>query len=202
MDHNNILGAVLAGGKSQRFGEDKSQVKLNGKFLIDYILSEIIDEFKEILIVSNNQIKFKNYENISLISDFKKDQGPLGGVLSAMKWAKEKNNKYKWISTFPVDTPFFKKEILQKFLSEINSEESKLFFIKSNNTRHNIFGIWSIDLMKKLENDLNEGQRKVELWANSVGVKVIDIDFINDDPFFNINTKEDLEKAKEKIKND
>ena len=202
MDHNNILGAVLAGGKSQRFGEDKSQVKLNGRFRIDYILSEIIDEFKEILIVSNNQIKFKNYENISLINDFKKDQGPLGGVLSAMKWAKEKNNKYKWISTFPVDTPFFKKEILQKFLSEINSEESKLFFIKSNNTRHNIFGIWSIDLMKKLENDLNEGQRKVELWANSVGVKVIDIDFINDDPFFNINTKEDLEKAKEKIKND
>ena len=69
MDHNNILGAVLAGGKSQRFGEDKSQVKLNGKLLIDYILSEIIDEFKEILIVSNKQIKFKNYENISLIND-------------------------------------------------------------------------------------------------------------------------------------
>jgi molybdopterin-guanine dinucleotide biosynthesis protein A len=202
MDHNNILGAVLAGGKSQRFGEDKSQVKLNGKLLIDYILSEIIDEFKEILIVSNEQIKFKNYENISLINDFKKDQGPLGGVLSAMKWAKEKNNKYEWISTFPVDTPFFKKEILQKFLSEINSEESKLFFIKSNNTRHNIFGIWSIDLMKKLEDDLNEGQRKVEVWANSVGVKVINMEFINKDPFFNINTKEDLEKAKEKINND
>ena len=202
MDHNNILGAVLAGGKSQRFGEDKSQVKLDGKLLIDYILSEIIDEFKEILIVSNEQIKFKNYENISLINDFKKDQGPLGGVLSAMKWAKEKNNKYEWISTFPVDTPFFKKEILQKFLSEINSEESKLFFIKSNNTRHNIFGIWSIDLMKKLEDDLNEGQRKVEVWANSVGVKVINMEFINKDPFFNINTKEDLEKAKEKINND
>ena len=202
MDHNNILGAVLAGGKSQRFGEDKSQVKLNGKLLIDYILSEIIDEFKEILIVSNNQIKFKNYENISLINDFKKDQGPLGGVLSAMKWAKEKNNKYKWISTFPVDTPFFKKEILQKFLSEINLKESKLFFIKSNNTRHNIFGIWSIDLMKKLEDDLNEGQRKVEVWANSVGVKIINMEFINQDPFFNINTKEDLEKAKEKVNND
>ena len=202
MDHNNILGTVLAGGKSQRFGEDKSQLKLNGKLLIDYILSEIIDEFKEILIVSNNQIKYKNYKNISLINDLKKDQGPLGGVLSAMKWAKEKNDKYKWISTFPVDTPFFKKDILQKFLSEIDSEESKLFFIKSNNTRHNIFGIWSIDLMKKLEHDLNEGQRKVEVWANSVGVKVINMEFINKDPFFNINTKEDLEKAKEKINYD
>ena len=202
MDHNNILGTVLAGGKSQRFGEDKSQVKLDGKLLIDYILSEIIDEFKEILIVSNNQIKFKNSKNISLIGDLKKNQGPLGGVLSAMKWIKEKNKDYKWISTFPVDTPFFKKEILQNFLHVINLEESKLFFIKSNNTRHNIFGMWSIDLMEKLEKDLSKGERKVEVWANSVGVKVINMEFLNKDPFFNINTKEDLEKAKQKIKND
>ena len=202
MDHSNILGTVLAGGKSQRFGEDKSQVKLDGKVLIDYILNEISDEFKEILIVSNNKIKFKNSDNISIIGDLKKDQGPLGGVLSAMKWIKEKNKDYKWISTFPVDTPFFKKEILQNFLREINLEESNLFFIKSNNTRHNIFGIWSIDLMEKLEEDLNKGERKVELWANSVGVKVINMEFINEDPFFNINTKDDLEKAKEKINND
>ena len=46
MDHNNVLGVVLAGGKSQRFGEDKCQVKLGDKLLIDYILSEIVDEFK------------------------------------------------------------------------------------------------------------------------------------------------------------
>ena len=196
MDHNNILGTVLAGGKSQRFGEDKSQAKLHGKLLIDYILNEINNEFKEILIVSNNKIKFKNSDNISLIEDFKKDQGPLGGVLSAMKWIKEKNKGYKWISTFPVDTPFFKKKIFQNFLSEINFEESKLFFIKSNNTRHNIFGIWSIDLMEKLEEDLNNGKRKVEDWANDVGVKTIEMQFLNDDPFFNINSKEDFKKAK------
>ena len=202
MDHNNILGTVLAGGKSQRFGEDKSQVKLDGKLLIDFILSEIVDEFKEILIVTNNQIAFQKSKKISTIKDFKKGQGPLGGVLSAMKWAKEKNSDYKWISTFPVDTPFFKKEILKKFLSEINIEESKLFFIKSNNTRHNIFGIWSIDLMKKLEEDLNKGHKKVETWANSIGVKIINMEFIYEDPFFNINTKDDLEIAKKKIKND
>ena len=70
MDHNNILGAVLAGGKSQRFGEDKSQVKLADKLLIDYILSEINDEFKELLIISNNLIKFQKSDKISLIEDF------------------------------------------------------------------------------------------------------------------------------------
>ena len=202
MDHNNILGAVLAGGKSQRFGEDKSQVMLEGKLLIDYILSEISSEFREILVVSNNKIDFKNSEKISRIEDFKKGLGPLGGVLSAMKWVKENNKNYEWVSTFPADTPFFKKEILQKFYKEIEIEKSRLFFIKSNNTRHNIFGLWSIDLLDKLEEDLNKGDRKVELWANSVGVKVIDMDFKNIDPFFNINTKQDLEKAKEKLKND
>ena len=202
MDHNNILGTVLAGGKSQRFGEDKSQVKLGDKLLIDYILSEVIEEFKEILVVSNSLIDFRKSEKITVIEDIKKNLGPLGGVLTAMKWVKDNNKDYKWISTFPADTPFFKHSILQKFLQDIQPEESKLFFIKSNNTRHNIFGLWSIDLMDKLEEDLNKGERKVEVWANSIGVKTINIEFQNEDPFFNINTKEDLEKAKDRLKND
>jgi molybdopterin-guanine dinucleotide biosynthesis protein A len=58
MDHSKILGTVLAGGKSQRFGEDKSQVQLGNQLLIDYVLAEIIDVFNEIIIVSNNPIKF------------------------------------------------------------------------------------------------------------------------------------------------
>ena len=88
MDHNNILGVVLAGGKSQRFGEDKSQAKLHGKILIDYIISEIIDEFNEILIVTNNNIKFNKSDKISTTKDFKEGLGPLGGILTAMRWVK------------------------------------------------------------------------------------------------------------------
>ena len=202
MDHSKILGTVLAGGKSVRLGMDKSQVKLADKLLIDYILSEIIEEFKEILIVANNSIDFQKSNKISVIEDFKKDLGPLGGVFTAMKWIKDNNKDYQWVSTFPTDSPFFKNKILKDFFNEIHPGESKLFFIKSNNTRHNIFGLWSLELMNKLEEDLNKGERKVEVWANSVGVKVINMDFEKDDPFFNINTEEDLEKAKAKIGND
>jgi len=197
MDHSKILGVVLAGGKSLRFGEDKSQVKLNNKSLIDHILSEILTEFKELLIVSNNSIEFNKSENISIISDFKNNLGPLGGVLTAMKWIKDNNKDYQWISTFPTDTPFFKNQILKDFHDQINLKNGKLFFIKSNNTRHNIFGLWSIDLADKLEKDLENGDRKVEDWANKVGVNIIDMQFEKNDPFFNINTKEDLEKAKD-----
>ena len=202
MDFNNILGVVLAGGKSQRFGRDKSQVKLQDKLLIDYILSEIIDEFNETLIVTNEKINFLSSNNISITKDFKSGLGPLGGVLTAMKWIKENDKKYKWISTFPSDTPFFTKKELKFFYENININKSKLFFIKSKETRHNIFGLWSLDLMDQLEKDLLRGERKVEVWANSIGVSTVNINYKKLDPFFNINTKQDLEKAVKIINND
>ena len=203
MDNNNILAVVLAGGKSKRFGKDKSQVKLGNKIMIDYVLTEIIDLYKDILIVTNEPIKFLDSNKISTTSDIKKGLGPLGGVLSAMKWVKDNKKNYNWISTFPIDTPFFKKEHLSKFYKEINLNKSNLFFMKSKNTRHNIFGLWSLELFEKLELALNRGERKVELWANEIGVKIIDFKNENNkDPFFNINTEEDLETAKKLLNND
>ncbi len=203
MDHNNILAVVLAGGESKRFGTDKSQVKLGDKILINYILTEIIDLYKDILIVANEPIKFLISDKISLTSDVKKGCGPLGGVFSAMKWVRDNRKDYKWISTFPIDSPFFKKEHLIKFYNQINLDKSSLFFMKSKNTRHNIFGLWSLELYEKLEFALNEGNRKVEIWANDIGVKTIDFGYENNkDPFFNINTKEDLEIAKKILNND
>ena len=201
MKHNNILPVVLAGGQSKRFGENKSQTQLGSKILIDYILSEIINDFNEVIIVANDPIKHLLSDKIIKIKDYKKNLGPLGGVLSAMKWAKDNNKKYQWIITFPSDTPFFKKEIMNTFLNKINTKESELFFMKSNEKRHNIFGLWSLDLIDQLEKDLENGSRKVEKWANNIGVKTINMSFEKEDPFFNINTKEDLEKA-EKILND
>mgnify|MGYP000409466012 FL=1 len=56
-------------------------------------------------------------------------------------------------------------------------------------------------MLQNLEKDLENGSRKVEKWANNIGVKTINMSFEKEDPFFNINTKEDLKKA-EKILND
>ena len=59
MNENNILGVVLAGGKSRRFGRDKSTVQLGNKTLLEHTLEKIDSSFSEILIISNNEeIKF------------------------------------------------------------------------------------------------------------------------------------------------
>jgi len=198
MEDNNILAVVLAGGKSKRFGEDKNQIKLGDKTLLEHVLSKINNKFEEILIVSSHNLEIKKSENITIIPDCFDDFGPLAGVLSSMKWVKENQKQYKWVATFPSDTPFFDISIVEEYKKRINVNDSTLYFIKSNNKRHNIFGLWSIDLLDTLEDDLkNNNFRKVEDWADKIGVKTIDIEVNKFDPFFNINTKEDFEKAKE-----
>jgi len=201
MQDNNILAVVLAGGKSKRFGEDKNQIKLGDKTLLEHVLSKINNKFEEILIVSSHNLEIKKSENITIIPDCFDDFGPLAGVLSSMKWVKENQKQYKWVATFPSDTPFFEISIIEEYKKRININDSSLYFIKSNNKRHNIFGLWSIDLLDVLEDDLkNNNFRKVEDWADKIGVKTIDIEVNEFDPFFNINTKEDFEKAKEILK--
>ena len=198
MQDNNILAVVLAGGKSKRFGEDKNHIKLGDKTLLEHVLSKINNKFEEILIVSSHNQEIKKLENVTVIPDCFDDFGPLAGVLSSMKWVKENQKQYKWVATFPSDTPFFETSIIEEYKKRIKINDSLLYFVKSNDKRHNIFGLWSIDLLKVLEDDLlNNNFRKVEDWANKIGVKTIDIEVKKFDPFFNINTKEDFEKAKE-----
>ena len=199
MNENNILGVILAGGKSKRFGQDKSEVKLGDKTLIEHTLHKIKSKFSKIIIVSNSKI-LKDY---TIIKDCIDGQlGPLVGVLSAMKWIKKNNFSYSWVATFPCDTPFFNISIIDEFIKVSKLNNSLLYFIKSKEKRHNIFGLWSLQLIEILEKDIIENNyRKVEKWANKVGVKTINVSYDNLDPFFNINTKEDLIEAEKILKN-
>ncbi len=200
MKDNNILAVVLAGGKSKRFGVDKNHVKLGNKTLLEHVLFKIDNKFKETLIVANDILEIQKPANITVIPDCVLDLGPLAGVLSAMKWVKENQKLYNWIATFPSDTPFFDVSIIDEYEKKIKLNESSLYFVKSNNKRHNIFGLWSVDLLKTLENDIILNNfRKVEEWANKIGVKTIDINIKKFDPFFNINTIEDFEEAKKNV---
>ena len=203
MSENNILGVVLAGGKSKRFGEDKSKVMLNDKTLLEHTLDKVKSKFNKIIIVSNNKI-LKDYTTINDCIDGQ--LGPLVGVLSAMKWIKKNNFSYKWVATFPCDTPFFNISLIDKFIEVSRQKKNLLYFVKSEEKRHNIFVLLSLQLIEVLEKDIIKNNfRKVEEWANKIGVKTINLSYKEIDPFFNINTKEDLVEAKKiliKYKND
>jgi len=202
MSENNILGVILAGGKSKRFGKDKSLVFLDNKTLLEHTLEKIESIFSEILIVSNNNNIQYEKKNIWITKDcIEGHLGPLAGVLTAMKWIKKLNKNYQWLATFPCDTPFFDTKLVQELKKQVNQKKHLLYFLNSNKKRHNIFGFWSIELINTLEEDIiKNNYRKVEDWANKIGVKNINIKFSKFDPFFNINSTEDLEEAKKILK--
>ena len=207
MSEHNILGVILAGGQSKRMGKDKLFLELNNKKLIEHTIDKVKKYLKQVIIITNQDNEFFLKNNLITVKDCIEGQlGPLVGILTAMKWAKENGNKYSWVATFPCDTPFFPESIIKSFIEESEKKESLILCASSHGRKHNIFGLWSLDLYEKLENDLvNKKIRKVQDWTQKNKIKNLEFKFKDYDPFFNINTKEDLEFAKKlslKIKNE
>ena len=198
MNEHNILGAILAGGKSKRMRKDKLFLNLNNKTLIEHTVNKVKKYFKELIIITNKKNEFFAKNNLTTVKDCIEGQlGPLVGILTAMKWAKENSPKCSWIATFPCDTPFFPEIIIPKFIEESKKRESLILCASSHGRKHNIFGLWSLDLYDKLHNDLvNNKVRKVQDWTKANNIKNLEFEFKDYDPFFNINTDEDLEFAK------
>ena len=207
MSEHNILGAILAGGQSSRMGKDKLFLELNNKKLIEHTIDKVKKYLNEVIIITNQNNDFFLRNNLTTVKDCIEGQlGPLVGILTAMKWARENLKKCSWVATFPCDTPFFPETIIKNFIEESKKKESLLLSASSHGRKHNIFGLWSLDLYDKLENDLvNKKIRKVQDWTEKNKIKNLEFKFKDYDPFFNINTQEDLEFAKKliiKIKNE
>ena len=207
MSEHNILGAILAGGQSKRMGKDKLFLEFNNKKLIEHTIDKVKKYLKKVIIITNQDNEFFSKNNLITVKDCIEGQlGPLVGILTAMKWAKENLNKCSWIATFPCDTPFFPESIIKSFIEESEKKESLILCASSHGRKHNIFGLWSLDLYDKLKDDLiNKKVRKVQDWTEKNKIKNLEFTFKDYDPFFNINTEEDLEFAKKlskKIKNE
>ena len=198
MSEDNILAAILAGGQSKRMGKDKLFLELNNKKLIEHTIDKVKKYLKEVIIITNQDNEFFSKNNLTTVKDCIKGQlGPLVGILTAMKWAKENLTNCSWIATFPCDTPFFPESIIENFIQESKKRESLILCASSHGRKHNIFGLWSLNLYDKLRDDLiNSKVRKVQDWTEKNKIKNLEFKFKDYDPFFNINTLEDLKFAK------
>ncbi|MGH1440168.1 MAG: molybdenum cofactor guanylyltransferase [Cellvibrionaceae bacterium] len=209
-----IPAIILAGGQSQRLrleGQYKWQLPFNNKQnLLQYIINKISKQSDKVLIngpfikegILRNTADGENSKetddlsqySLPLIHDkFPDFQGPLAGLFTALKWAKD--NSHPWVMTLACDSPFFPDDLLKQLYVALrlnheancsteknlgNEIKKKQAIVASSHGRmHPIFGIWSTTLLTPLENKLNapskeKRSRSITQWAHQYA-EVIDI---------------------------
>ena len=97
---------------------------------------------------------------------------------------------------FPVDSPFFPKNIVESFVKGLKNE--KIVMAKSNKKIHPVFSMWNVCLISNIQLAIKNNQRKIDLLTKKIPTRLVNFNNIGYDPFFNVNNLADLEKA-EKI---
>jgi molybdopterin-guanine dinucleotide biosynthesis protein A len=193
-----ILILLLAGGLSRRFGGGiKTFAKINGVTIFEKIIGGLKKQGVNIIINANSNHKIFSNSKLPIIADIKKNfQGPLAGIYTSMVWVKEKKLDIEWILSVPSDTPFLPNNLLDVFVSKINKAK-KILIARSNNQIHPVIGIWNINLLKNLEQELKSDNRKIMEWVYKNEYDIVDFPVKFYDPFFNINNKEDIIEAEQ-----
>ncbi len=205
------LGVILAGGLATRMGGgDKALLPLGGKPLLAHAIERLESQVGAIAISANGDTsRFAAY-GLPVLSDTVEGfPGPLAGVLAGLDWAAEQGAAS--IVTVASDTPFFPIDLTtrleQASMGQVHplvlaatprgNEETRS--MTKGLIRHPTFGLWPVALRDDLRNALNGGLKKVVLWTEKhQGREAVFEGDIND-PFFNVNTPEDLDEAESRL---
>ena len=191
-----IISVLIAGGKSRRFGGGiKTLTKINGESIFEKIINVLNKQNTKILINSNYKNEVFLNTNFPIIEDLNNNfQGPLAGIYACMKWLNKQKLNTDWLLTVPSDTPFLPNNLLEIFKSKLKNK-TNILIARSNGKIHPIIGMWNISLYNNLKNELESENRKIMEWVYKNNFDFVDFNNRNYDPFFNINTKEDIVEA-------
>ena len=196
--YSEIAVVIMIGGKSSRLGGGiKSLIKINNKKIFDIILERIQPQIDKIIINSNIEDKEISKYKFPIIKDVKQGYlGPLAGIHAGMQWLNKNKPEVDWLLTLPGDTPFIPLNLVSCFKEKIN-QDSKIILAKSNDKIHPIIGAWHTSLLTNLNEHLESGTRKILEWAENHPLEFLEFNEKSYDPFFNINTPIDINKAED-----
>jgi molybdopterin-guanine dinucleotide biosynthesis protein A len=194
---NSVVGIILAGGLARRMGGgDKCLLPLAGKTLLQRTIERAQPQVVQLLLNANgNSLRFAR-TRLPVLADASTNLGPLAGVLAGFSWMQAQAPEREWLLSFASDTPFFPHSLAQDLLNAAQSSSKKLVVACSKSQIHPVFALWHISLHKTLENQLATGQvPRLQDWMKAQNPVEIDFSAEPYDPFFNINTPQDLYAA-------
>jgi molybdenum cofactor guanylyltransferase len=193
-----VLGVILAGGKATRMGGgDKGLRVVGGLRLMDHVIGRLGPQVVGLAINANGDPARLAEFGLPVLADSLPDHpGPLAGVLAGLDWAAALGAEA--IVTAAADTPFFPRDLTARL--QASAGLSGLCLAASPDDtgrmqRHPTFGLWPVALRDDLRTALTGGLRKIVIWTDGHGAGTAVFDSHPFDPFFNINTPEDIVTA-------
>ncbi len=204
-------GVILAGGLNRRFsGANKAFFSINGKMVFDSLYDLFADLFEETILVTNDPLPFLDWD-IDIVTDMFQIRSPLIGIHAGLFAA-----KFPYVFVAACDTPFLKKNLIKAVVGEIDSSYDVLV-PETPDGLQPLCAVYSKQCLKVLDPHLEAQERnskggdafqkglKIQYLFQKVRVKKLTVEMLRDkDPdlisFFNVNTPDDLAKAKEMAK--
>ncbi|MCL3881814.1 molybdenum cofactor guanylyltransferase MobA [Marivita sp. GX14005] len=203
------LGVILAGGQARRMGGgDKGLLELGGRPLMARVIERLEPQVRKLAINANGDpARFAAFDLPVLPDSVAGFPGPLAGVLAGLDWAAGEGADV--IVTVAADTPFFPADLADFLVRAAEGMDHPLVLAatprgneatksmsRSGLVRHPTFGLWPVALREDLRETLEAGVSKVVVWTERHGGREAVFGRRGGDPFFNVNTPEDLETAR------
>jgi len=193
-----ILGVILAGGRATRMGGgDKGLLSIGGRRLIDHVIARLAPQVAGMALNANGDPDRFADLGLPVVPDSLPDRpGPLAGVLAGMDWAAGQGAAA--VVSVAADTPFFPRDLVAGLQAANGASGLALAASRDGDgrlQRHPTFGLWPVALRADLRAALEGGLRKVVLWTDAHGAGTAEFPSVPFDPFFNVNTPEDLALA-------
>jgi molybdopterin-guanine dinucleotide biosynthesis protein A len=192
------LGLILAGGLARRMGGgDKAMIEIAGQTILERTLARVAPQCARTIINANGDPARFAFTGLPVVADDVADYpGPLAGILTALEWAAANAPGIEWVVSVPGDCPFLPRDLVARLHQARAAANTPLACARSGEWRHPVVGLWRVDLRDDLRHALvAEDLRKIEVWTARHGIAVADWPTDPVDPFFNVNTPEDVAAA-------
>jgi molybdopterin-guanine dinucleotide biosynthesis protein A len=192
------LGLVLAGGLARRMGGgDKARISIGGMTILERVLARLTPQCRAVIINANGDPARFADTHLPVVPDSVPDfAGPLAGVLAGLDWAAAHAPQITDLASVPGDCPFLPGDLVARLDAARAAARTPLACARSGDWRHPVVGLWPVALREDLRRALTvEGLHKIEIWTARHGVAIADWPAAPVDPFFNVNTPEDVAAA-------
>ena len=180
-------------------GVDKAFLELGGKTLIERAIARGAPQTAELVINANGDpARFAAFGRTVIADSIEGFLGPLAGILSGFEWMRQNRPSARWLASFACDCPFFPRDMAPKLIAKAESENALVALAASGQRHHPVFAVWSATLpITSLGVLRDQSLRKMDDFV--AGFPSTRVAFPSEpvDPFFNINTPDDLVRAED-----